>query len=473
MGLVSLAYFARTYHEAPLFSGPDGLLDHTLLRRLLPFTRLSLFPPGAPLPLLRALFIAGCGAALLLTLGIGSQLAALFLYGLAVSTYRWNFLVMYVDDGIMHLALFWMMALPIGYTLTLPGLLGMEAATNWAAWQTQMVSGVAVRCFLLNLALVYGVAGLWKWASPMWRAGSALEAVLKLPVSHAPTFWGRPHRQWLRLSTYFALVLEPALVLIVMLPTHHPLKWALLAGLVGFHGGIITTMQIPFANLIMLGASVVIFRDELMQALGAPELAPATLPLTVGDGVALSVVACLALLFVSNAIFFRNGYASPLWQKSMGYKPRLNPLYAPLWLIGLVQSYRLFDWIDELNYHVGYEVLEISPDCAPRPVDSTTLFPHTIRHVLLQTYLQGNLWMKVAPDALPTLRATILTRYARRYCRAHPTEQTTLEAYAIVQRITTDNLDLQCGARRLLLRFTNQHGTAVVTEMCLTPPVYH
>lgn len=468
-GVLSLAYFLRTYHEAPLFSHPNGLIDHALLRRLLPFTRLSLFPPNASLALLRGLFAAGCVASVLLSLGIWVKPAALFLYGLAVSTYRWNFLVMYVDDAIMHLSLFWLVVLPVGHTLTLPEWLAQPTA-SWAAWQTLTVPGAAMRCLLFNLALVYVVAGLWKYTSPMWRNGTALYASLKMAIAHAPAFWQPVHRWGLQLSNYFALVLEAPLALLIVLPAHHPLKWALWVGMAGFHLGIVATMKIPFANLLMLGASSIIFSAELMSALGAPALTPQALPFTLADGVALGVVVCLALLFLLDAVWFHTGYSQALWPRFMRPQ-RLNPFYVPLWLIGLAQSYRLFDWIDERNYYAAYEVLELCPHGPPRSVDPEAFFPRAARHVLLQTYLHGNIWVKINPTLLPELRASILTAYARRYCQAHPTI-TTVEVYATVQRITSDNLDLHRGTRLRLLRFNNCHGNAVVTEMCLTPPIY-
>lgn len=465
VGLLSLAYFWRTYQEAPQFSSPTGLLDHALVRRLLPFTRLSLFPSGARLTFFQGMYGLGCVASVCLSLGLGVKPAALVLYLLAVSTYRWNFLVMYVDDVVMHLVLFWLLLLPIGHTLTLPELI-LNPAESWAAWQHLTVSGLAGRCFVYNLALVYVVAGLWKWTSPLWRNGSALAVVLKLSVCYAPNFWRPHHRFWLMLGNYYALLLEPLLALLIVLPAHAALKWVLFAGAISFHVGIIASMKIPFANLAMLGGGVVLFRVELMQWLGAPALRPQALPLTFSDGVALTVVACLTLLFLLDACWFRAGYSPPLWKSPVARRPRLNPLYVPLWLMGLAQSYRLFDWIDDRNYHVAYEVLEARPGSLPRRLPATTLFPHSIRHILLQTYLYGNIWVKVDPALLPEVRATILAGYARRFCQRYRAAAT-VEVYATIQRLTADNLDLQRGTRTLLLRFANHNGQALVTYMRL------
>jgi hypothetical protein len=106
----------------------------------------------------------------------------------------------------------------------------------------------------------------------------------------------------------------------------------------------------------------------------------------------------------------------------------------------------------------------------PRLIDERRLFPRSMRHILLQSYLYGNLWVKLDPDALPELRATTLTRYAGWYCRTHPTTGS-VDVQAIVQRIASDNLDLHRGTRMPVMRFTNRDGTAHVTEMTLVPPV--
>jgi hypothetical protein len=80
-------------------------------------------------------------------------------------------------------------------------------------------------------------------------------------------------------------------------------------------------------------------------------------------------------------------------------------------------------------------------------------------------------WIKLAPAALPELRASILDAYARRYCHANP-GFAAVDVYATVQRLTTDNLDLHRGTRTHLLSFRNVNGEAHVTQMCLVPPAF-
>ena len=44
VGLLGVGYFVRTLREIPDFGALDGLIDHSLQRRLLPFARMGCFP---------------------------------------------------------------------------------------------------------------------------------------------------------------------------------------------------------------------------------------------------------------------------------------------------------------------------------------------------------------------------------------------------------------------------------------------
>ncbi len=263
VGLISFAYFVRTFLESRDFSCESGLIDHQLSFELFWYTRWSLLQPGITCSLFEVIFLLAAGVSWMLILGLRVKLAAGFLFLTASSAYRWNFLVIYVDDAIVHLMLLWVILLPVGHTLVLREWV-RDRRVAVQRWQAQLVPGLAVRCFLANLALAYVVAGVWKWSSPMWRDGFALYAVLKLPVAYTPDLWLPEHLPALEIANYFALICEPLFPLMFLLPTNHRLKWLLLTGFVFFHAGILATLKIPFANIACLGAGVLVFRDELM-----------------------------------------------------------------------------------------------------------------------------------------------------------------------------------------------------------------
>ena len=473
-GSVLFVYFLQAFRQAADFSDPDGLIDHGLTARLFPPTRISLFQPGMPAILIRIMFLCACIASLFVLAGYHARASAVFLFLVAASTYRWNVLVAYLDDAMVHIFCLWLALLPVGHTLTLADLTGNPAPAG--EWLAATVPGTTPRAFMANMALVYIVAGLYKFTSPMWRNGSAMHAALKMPIAHTPRFWTMRHRALLRTVTYAALVLEPLFALIFILPPNSTLKWLLLGAAMTFHLGIVATLKISYSNAVMAAALPLAFTPEIMQmGLGAPPpeaLEAAGLAPT--EVIALTLVALLAIMSALQAA--RAWVNLPAPGKPYSGRGWENPVRALLWLVGIFQSYRLFDWVDARNYHIRYEVRRIASD-AGKPanphwhdradvaefehVDPGALFPGTMRHLLLQSYLVGNIWLQMGPGRLTEIRRSLLFRHARRYARAHP-DAGTMEAVAVVQRITDDNLDLTRGERQLLMRFTCQGGQAVM-----------
>ena len=483
-GGVLFVYFLNAFRQAGDFSDPDGLIDHRLCARLFPPLRIGLFQPGMPGWVFRATYLGACVAAVCVVVGYHPRAAATFLFAAAVSTYRWNALAAYLDDCIVHLFCLWLILLPVGTTLNLPDLLAGGAANAGAVaappiapaaasdWLTATVPGTAPRAFMANMALIYLVAGLYKFSSPMWRGGSAMHAALRMPIARAPHFWTLRHRALLRLVTWAALILEPLFVLIFVLPAGSAAKWALVAAAAVFHLGIIATLKIPYSNALMLAALALPLASEIVSgvssasgmaaasaASGAP--AAATAPLTgnaPADFAALALVSLLALMSIWQAA--RAWLRLPKPGQPYSASGWANPIRSLLWLFGLFQSYRLFDWVDARNYHVRYEVRRLHSG-RNESVEPRELFPDGMRHLLLQSYFFGNVWMQMEPANLDAIRRSLLTRHARRFARAHP-DAGEIEAVAVVQRITPDNLGLSRGEERLLMRFTCTGGDAVM-----------
>ncbi|MYC91204.1 MAG: hypothetical protein F4X15_06990 [Gemmatimonadetes bacterium] len=468
-GGVLFFYFLNALRQAGDFSDPEGLIDHRLSARLFPPTRMSLFQPGMSGWIFRAVQVGACVASVLVVIGYHPRPAAAYLFAAAVSTYRWNVLVAYLDDSIVHLFCLWLLLLPVGHTLNLSDLFDAGAATTagaWAAatadWSTVTVPGTAPRAFMANMALIYLVAGLYKCSSPMWRGGSAMHAALKMPIARTPDFWTIRHRTFLRIVTHAALILEPLFVLIFLLPANSAAKWALLAAAIVFHAGIIATLKIPYSNALMLAALAIPFAPEIMQGGLRPSESASVAAAAPGNGLAeaaaLALVALLAIMSVLQAA--RAWLRLPGPGQPYSSNGWANPVRALLWLVGIFQSYRLFDWVDARNYHVRYEVWKLSSQRTER-VESRALFPDSMRHLLLQSYFIDNIWLQMGAEERQAVRRSLLERHARRFARAHP-DAGEIEAVAVVQRITPDNLELTRGEERPLMRFTCAGGRALV-----------
>lgn len=454
-GLLLFVYFSRTLLEVPDFSSPDGLIDHGLSQSVYWFTQISLFHPGISAVAFQAIFAFACLCSLLVAAGYRPKLFAFLMFLIAVSTYRWNFMVMYVDDAIMHLIIFWLLVLPVGRTLVLAD--WIRGRDTISAWRSVTVSGLALRCFFWNLALLYLVAGLWKWTSPMWLDGTAMYVIFKLPISYGADFWNASHIPYLRLLDYCALVFEPVFPIIFLLRRGHLLKYVLLIGLIGLHAGTILTLNIPFANFACLAAAVLIFGDEIMSLLGSRRdetaLRAARPQLRIADAAAVFVTATLTLAMLSSValpnwrkptrvsagsqnaaapVSARGGEFDEGWHEGLG--PVQSTFFGALWLAGIAQQYQLFNWIDERNYRLHYKVFERNVDGTSAERSTAALIPRSLRGVLLQFYLHGITWMRVPPARQAEIRTSLQTRIAARYCReAAPSGQ--IDVFYAIERI--------------------------------------
>ena len=482
VGILSAVYFTHLALQTPDFSSPDGLIDHVFVREVFWYTKLGLFLPGISEFQFQAIFAAAALASLALVAGWRPKLMAAFMFVIAVSAYRWNFLVIYVDDGIMHLAMFWILLLPVGKTLVLSELLHDRSAA-FATWRRRVVSGGAVRAFLVSLSLVYIVAGMWKWTSPMWRSGTALFAALQTPIAWAPSLWTTAHLPVISAADYATLLLEPAFPLMFVLRRNHPMKWTLLLMMIGFHLGIIATMKVPYANIACLAAIPVIFRDELMSFVNRRRTySPIEIPTFASRICAagsIGFVTVLTLAMMGEAAVpdwrapNRAGELSRASAQHAGFLgTQHNPMYLPLWGIGIAQSYRLFDWIDDRNFSVRYDASEIRADGVRRIIDPEDLFPMSIRGILLQTYLHDVTWGRVPREHADDLKISLFIRFASRYCKVRRTEGR-IAVLAAVERVTVDApasparassfLEFWCDGRDARLVLARLDGDRVAT----------
>ncbi|ETX06000.1 MAG: hypothetical protein ETSY2_19700 [Candidatus Entotheonella gemina] len=454
VGILAFAYFLCILREVPDFSAPDGLLDHELLHRIFWYIRLSLFQPGMPAWSFYSVFALACVGALGIIIGYRVKLCAGVLFAIAVSTYRWNFIVMNVDDALMHFSLFWLLLLPVGQTLVWRDW-RQEGAACFNRWCGLTVPGTAVRCLLVNVCLVYLIAGLWKLESPFWRDGFALYAILRLPVAYMPDLWQPHHLPILRAMSYLALIVELLLPVLLTSSRGHWLKWIGLCGQVGFHLGIIITLKVPFANLALMATAVLFLRDEIMQRVlrHRPETPtrsyrPRFHRLT--SRLAIVVVVVIPFAMTSGL-------------------PILGALCTParavLWAMGVAQEYKLFDWVDRKNYRVEYDVNIMQTNGQAYKLPSDDLFPSSPHGLLVQTYLYDVYWSPLPDGTRPLVKKSIMTRAAKRFCRRRPMTATA-SVWANVQRVESANIDLTHSEKRFIMRFRcQQTGTHLTATM--------
>ena len=445
VGLLIFVYFVRTFMETADFSGPDGLLDHSLILKMYWFTEIGIFREWMGVEWFYTAFAIACACCIPLILGYRVKLFTVILYVIAVSTYRRNFIVMYVDDSIMHLLLFWMLVLPVGRTMVLGEWLRDRRAA-WERWKTVTVPGATLRLFFWNLTLLYLVAGLWKWTSPMWLDGTALYVVFKLPVSYYSSFWTAGHIPVLKVFNYATLILEPIVPLMFVLRRGHWAKYVMLAAFLGLHLGSVATLNIPYANVACAATAILMFREELMGWLRGAYVEPVgSKRFGLSGAVALFMVTVLTLAMVSSVslinwrtapremksgeVISRDNRAQLVDGRADGLDSVQMTFFGALWIMGIAQQYQLFNWIDNRNYATHYRVVSNGVE-----VDPDAMFVRSLRGVLLDFYIHDITWLRVPPEHRSELRRSILERTANRYCRNEkPTGE--VEAYSSFERI--------------------------------------
>ncbi len=117
-GFLAFAYFLRIFSEFRYLTSMVGLLDHDAVTRAFPFTYLPVISEWRCDALLLSITVAGLISSLLLAFGVLARISAATAYVAAVVLYRHNFAIMYVDDALIHLLLFWLMLSPIGNSCT-------------------------------------------------------------------------------------------------------------------------------------------------------------------------------------------------------------------------------------------------------------------------------------------------------------------------------------------------------------------
>jgi hypothetical protein len=277
------------------------------------------------------------------------------------------------------------------------------------------------RLFLANLGLLYLVAGVSKWSSPMWRSGEALYAVLSLPMSHVAEAVTPSMGPWLRVGTYATLLVEPLLPLGIALSSDARVRRALVVSVVVLHVGIVATVDVPFSNLLCLAAIPLYFRTLKEQ----PEVR-ATARLRPPEVFAVAVLGTLAAAMACSL-------ATPPWRAPELEGPRgkvalvrhataetggpaQTALFGALFAVGLVQQYRLLDWIDDRNFAV--EVTVHTSGARDEVVPFSRVAPRDMRSSILLGYLGGVTWMPIPEEHADKVRGAIAARMGARACQA-------------------------------------------------------
>lgn len=453
VGILCVFYYFFLFLEVRDFSSPDGLVSHEFYLEHFWWLNINLIQPGTPTLVFYVLIaLAWIGSWAIIT-GYRTKLVAGILFLITVCIQRWNFAVMFVDDGIMHLALFWLVLLPVGKTLVLNEWL-KEGKGCLSKWVRIKVPGVAVSCLIFNICWAYLIAGLTKLTSPMWQEGVALYSILILPISRMPYFWQPEHLGILKVANYAAVITEIALPFLLLSPKGSLRKWLGLILQIPFHLGIILTLKIPFANFAFIASGVLFFREEIMEAIRKgfegpkPELEPKA-------NKKAYIYSAIAIVFVTLVCLSTLRRIPP-------FKPIGLFATKVLWLVGISQDYRLFDWIDRTNYHmVQRAIFYPLGSTQPKEIKPTKIIPRSVRYALILARVYDVYWLLHIPPALkPQIEKETRRRIGKRACRVLGSSGR-LILETTIHHITPDNVERKKRPRIDVMSFWCLNGKLV------------
>ena len=446
-GSLLCAYFVRLLLEFKDYTARDGLLDHGAILKMFWFSGTSLFANWMPEWVMLALLVVGLLACVALTLGFKPRVCALVALVIAVSHSRWNFAVINVDDASMHLVLLWLFLFPVGKTLTL------FRRRDLATQLKEKVPGGILRLFFGNLFIYYLTAGLTKLASPLWREGLALFAILKLPLARTHAWWDLNDLWFLWVLNHLTLILEPLFPFIILLRKGHPLKYLGALSWFVFHLSIPITIGVPYANFALILALILVFYQEitdgLSRRLSSPLPSYELQPRWAWNERFASVFLVVLCLAMTKGV--------PVLEKT--YEPAMALLYVG----GVAQEYHLFDWVDRFNFAIHHEVRLENDDGSVQQLESTRLFPQTVRGFIVQSYLFPMRWMRMPKPLMGEFRRATIKKAAARLARDLPGSGRVV-VDSVVRRIDRDNLDLTESWERRLMEFRYRDGVVVSFE---------
>jgi hypothetical protein len=256
-GLVLLEYCVLTAPELlTYFSNTNGILRPETLKNIFGIPVIDLLvhlPPGDGwLIAFFGLFTVAC---LFFTLGLFSEISAVFVYLGLVSFLHRNIFVHHGGIHLMCIASFWMMFAPIGAALSLDRLLfksNSSSESDCSLW--------ALKAYQFQFALVYWQSSLAKLAAPSWWDGTAMYYVFRHQEFARFAVPFVPQNMFLlKLSTWGAVFIE---FLGWTLIWFKETRYAVLLALLALHVGIEYAMNIPMFEHIMIASLVAFVPSE-------------------------------------------------------------------------------------------------------------------------------------------------------------------------------------------------------------------
>ncbi len=217
------------------------------------FPRYSIFHLSGSAEFQAGLFVIGCLAALLFTLGIATRFAGIICWVFLLNLQHYTYFSQFSADDVLRLLLFWSLFLPLDARLTLNPF-GRHAR------RLQFVENWASAALLAQVAAIFIFAGTHKLFDPEWRNGNALQ----LAIEACGTPFATSFLDHSALLSFLTLLTIPAqLVSSFLLFTSPCLRRVGVSVLIGFQIALLTFLNLSFFPAVTLVGLLLFIPDTL------------------------------------------------------------------------------------------------------------------------------------------------------------------------------------------------------------------
>ena len=272
-GLFLLFYLISHYAERHLLWGPDGLLPHDAFleaseaRGILTLFHLS----GSP-GFFELVYHAGFVIAFLYLIGYRTRLVGVLTFILFWSFYFRNPHLTNGGDNILRLQLFYLMFAHAGAHFSVDALRrrkkGSSGDQGIFGDLRALLHNAAVLAAVVQLALLYFTAGMYKVMGSYWQEGTALYYAMRVQEFHWP---GISERIWeseflLVFLSYATVIFQVAFPFLLL---NRITKRIAVGSAILFHAGIALFMGLIGFSWIMIGSELILLTDKEYRLIGA------------------------------------------------------------------------------------------------------------------------------------------------------------------------------------------------------------
>lgn len=270
LGVVFVMTTIDLWPDLEVLVGPEGVFHEGAAKRGFRMSRWTYFDHLDSMTAVYFVHALGLVANVLFMVGYKSRITGLLSVVAHTALYQRNSWFMNGGDRLVREFGFYLCLVPCGASLSVDAWLRDKArlARGLAPLVSPKLPIVGLRLIQLQIAFVYLISGIEKWASGSWQRGSALyyslstDNYLRSDWLVAPLLDGRWGYEFLKVGTLVTLYWECFFWLLVL---WRPTRWlALVVGTL-MHIGIHITLMVAFFSFISIWAYLAFLPDDWVE----------------------------------------------------------------------------------------------------------------------------------------------------------------------------------------------------------------